>query len=197
MQNTELILVAFLVWQISAMPLPVWLASAFFGVDSEDYNAKSDWAENKYHFENSKWSIIVFLAELIKGAAAIFLISAVTSQEVLVFGDIPFQYVLAAVALIGHTFPIYNEFKRTFSIGAYFGIFAGLWLLPTIVALLVFVALWVLTKKVSISSMVVAFSSLVVITFVFVDVKALLVAAILSSLLIFPNIKQRLEVVRA
>ncbi len=196
MQISELILVAFLVWQISAMPVPVWLATAFFGVDSEDYNTKAGWAENKYSFENSKWSIIVFLVELFKGFAAISLILVVTPEEVLLDG-VPFRYVLALIAVLGHTFPIYNEFKRTFSMGAYFGIFAGLWMVPTVIALSIFSVIWIITKKVSISSLIMAFGSLVIITFILTDVKALVIAAILSSLLIFPNIKQRLEVVRA
>ena len=196
MQVTEFILVAFLVWQVSAMPVPVWLATAFFGVDANDYNAKVGWAENKFAFENSKWSLIVFLSELLKGFAAISLILVVTPEEVFV-GGLPFKYILAVIALLGHTFPIYNEFKRTFSMGAYFGVFAGLWLMPTLIALSIFVAIWIISKKVSISSLIMSFVSLVSITFIFTDVKALVIAAVLSSLLIFPNIKQRLEVVRA
>ena len=53
MQTTEVILVLFLVWQLSAIPIPVWMASAFFGVDAEDYNSKPGWAENKFSFERN------------------------------------------------------------------------------------------------------------------------------------------------
>ena len=118
-------------------------------------------------------------------------------ENILIFDAIPFEYVLAVVAVVGHTFPVFNEFQRTFSMGAYFGIFAGLWLIPTVIALALFFVLWWVAKKVSITSLVMAFGSLVIITFIFTDVKALVIAAVLSSLLVVPNLKQRLEVVRA
>lgn len=197
MQVSELILVAFLVWQISSMPLPVWIASAFFGVDSDDYNQQPGWAENKFSFENNKWGLIVFGGEFLKGLAAISILKLVASQEVLILGVIPFQYVLAVLVVLGHTFPVYNEFKRTPSMGAYFGMFAGLWLIPGMLALAVFVASWVWKKKVSITSFVVAMGSLVIVTFIFIGIKALVIAIALSSLLIGTNFKQRLEVVRA
>lgn len=197
MQVTEIILVAFLVWQISAMPLPVWLASAFFGVDSEDYNAKPGWAENKFSFENNKWSYIVFGLEFIKGFLAISLIDAVASQEVTIMGIIPYQYLLAAIVVLGHTFPVYNEFKRTNSMGAYFGVFAGLWLVPSVLATVIFMVIWAISKKVSISSLLISLSSLVIITFIFSDIKALVIASVLSTLLILSNLPSKLKVVRA
>ncbi len=197
MQVSELILVAFLVWQISSMPLPVWIASAFFGVDSDDYNEKQDWAENKFSFENNKWGLIVFGSEFLKGFAAIVLINLVSNQEVLLLGMVPFQYLLAAIVVLGHTFPVYNEFKRTHSMGTYFGLFAGLWLAPALLALAVFVGAWAWAKKVSITSLILSLSSLLIVTFIFIDVNALVITVALSSLLIGANFKQRLEVVRA
>jgi glycerol-3-phosphate acyltransferase PlsY len=197
MQVTEIILVSFLVWQISAMPLPVWLATAFFGVDAEDYNNKPGWAENKFSFENNHWSILVFSAEFVKGLAAILLINLVTPNEVLLFGMLPFTYFLAGIALLGHTFPVYNEFKRSNSMGAFFGVFAGLWFLPAMLALAVFSVFWMISKKVTITSLLLSLGSLVLVTFILIDINALVIASALSSLLILSNFKQKLEVVGA
>ena len=197
MQVTEIILISFLVWQVSAMPLPVWLASAFFGVDSDDYNNSPGWAENKFSFKNSKWSLIVFTMELLKGVAAMSILALVSSQEVYLFEVIPFQYVLALIVVLGHTFPIYNEFRRSYSMGTYFGVFASLWFVPATVALGVFVSMWAISKKVSISSLILSCSSLVIVTFIFIDIKALIIAGALSSLPVLSNIKRNLEVVRA
>lgn len=197
MQVTEIVLVSFLVWQISAMPLPVWLASAFFGVDAEDYNSKPDWAENKFSFENNKWSYIVFSLEFIKGLCAILVLNLVSTQEVLLFGVLPLQYFLAMIIVLGHTFPVYNEFKKTNSMGAYFGIFAGLWLVPSLVATAIFLGIWTVSKKVSISSLLLSLGSLVIITFILIDIKALVIASALSSLLVASNLHHKLKVVRA
>ncbi|MGB0805746.1 MAG: glycerol-3-phosphate acyltransferase [Salibacteraceae bacterium] len=197
MQVTEVILVSFLVWQISAMPIPVWMATAFFGVDAEDYNAKTGWAENKFSFENHKWSILIFFLEFIKGLAGMAVLSLVAEKEVVLFGLVPFQYLLAVLFVIGHSFPVYNEFKRTHSLGAYFGVFAGLWMIPSLIATCVFLVSWFISKKVGITSLLMALGSLVIITFIFIDIKALVIASALSSLLILSVLPQKLKVVRA
>ena len=197
MQTTEIILVSFLVWQISAMPLPVWVASAFFGVDADDYNAKPGWVENKFSFQNNKWSIILFTLEFLKGGAAMLVLGLVASKDVLLFGQFPLEFLLAFIIIIGHTFPLYNEFRRSNSMGAYFGVFAVLWLAPTIFSLLVFVLFWMVSKKVSISSLFLSLGCLVIVTFILIDIKALVIAVALSSLLLVSVFKQKLEVVRA
>ena len=196
MNVTEIILITFLVWQISAMPIPSWVATAFFGVDSEDFNEKSDWAENKFSFENKGWSYLVFSIEFIKGLLAISLLGFVHSSSVLVFGVIPFEYILALVVILGHTFPLYNEFNRTKSMGAYFGVFAGLWLVPAILSLLVFLILWAVNKKVTYSSLIISLGSLVMITFILIDINALVIASALSTLLVISNFQQKVEAVR-
>jgi glycerol-3-phosphate acyltransferase PlsY len=197
MQVVELFLVSFLVWQISAMPIPVWIATAFFGVDAEDYNSKSGWAENKFSFENNRWSILVFCLELLKGLAAISVLKVVANSQVIVFGGIPFEYMLAVIVVLGHSFPIYNEFKRTNSLGAYFGVFTGLWLIPGVIATLIFLLFWAIRKNVGISSLLMSLGSFVMITFIFIDIKALVIASVLSSLLIVSILPQNLKVVRA
>ncbi len=196
MNVTEIILITFLVWQISAMPIPSWIATAFFGVDSEDFNEESDWAENKFSFENKKWSYILFSIEFVKGLLAISLLGFVHSESVLVFGIIPFEYILALVVILGHTFPLYNEFNRTKSMGAYFGVFAGLWLVPAVLSLLVFLLLWAVNKKVAFSSLIISLGSLVMITFILIDLNALVIASALSTLLVISNYQQKVEAIR-
>ncbi|MFT4753984.1 MAG: glycerol-3-phosphate acyltransferase PlsY [Salibacteraceae bacterium] len=197
MQTTEVILVLFLVWQLSAMPIPVWMASAFFGVDAEDYNSKPGWAENKFSFESNKWSLTVFFAEFVKGLGAMLLLQLVANHEVLLFEILPLQYILAFVVIIGHTFPVYNEFKPTHSMGAYFGVFAALWLVPALLALGVFFVFWAVSKKVTISSLMLSLGLLVIITFILIDINALAIASALSALLLVSVLKQKIGVVRA
>jgi glycerol-3-phosphate acyltransferase PlsY len=196
MNITEIILIAFLVWQISAMPLPSWIASAFFGVDNEEFNSGIDWAENKFVSVNQAWGYLVFVLEFIKGFLAISLLSFVNQEAIIVFG-IPYEYILALIIILGHTFPIYNEFNRTRSFGAYFGVFVGLWVVPAIIATALFVLLWLFFKKVKLSSMFLSLGILLIITFMQLDVNAFAIAATLSLSLVVSNFQHKVEVVKA
>lgn len=196
MNVTELILVAFLVWQISAMPIPSWIASAFFGVDSEEFNSAVDWSENKFSKVSGYWSYLVFALEFLKGFLAISLLGFVNQEPIFIMG-IPYEYLLGLVIILGHTFPIYNEFNRTRSLGAYFGVFAGLWLVPAIIATALFVLLWIFIKKVKLSSLFISLGILLIITFMQLDVSTFAIAAILSLSLVVSNFQYKVEAVKA
>jgi len=196
MNVTELILVAFLVWQISAMPIPSWIATAFFGVDNEEFNSAVDWSENKFSRVNSYWSYLVFALEFVKGFLAISLLGFVNQEPVFIMG-FPYVYILGLIIILGHTFPIYNEFNRTRSLGAYFGVFAGLWLVPAVIATGLFVLLWIFIKKVKLSSLFISLGILLIITFMQLDVSTFAIAAILSLSLVVSNFQYKVEAVKA
>ena len=196
MNVTEIILIAFLVWQISAMPLPSWIASAFFGVDSEEFNSGLDWSENEFFRMGQAWGYLVFVLEFVKGFLAISLLTFVHQESIIILG-IPYEYLLALIIILGHTFPIYNEFKRTRSLGAYFGVFVGLWMIPAIVATILFVLLWLFIKKVRLTSLFLSLGILLIITFMQLDVNAFAIATTLSFSLVISNFQHKVEVVKA
>ena len=197
MSGIEIILVTFLVWQISAMPIPVWIASAFFSVDSETYNESNEFAENIFSNFNTQWGGLVFFLELLKGFVAISLLSIIGESDVVILGIVPLKFFLASIIILAHTFPLFNEFRRSRSIGAYFGVFLGLLTLPGLLVLLVFSGLWLVNKKVTISSLYVSLSSLLMFTFIFSDVKALVIAFVLSFFLVISNFHPVYKLVRA
>jgi glycerol-3-phosphate acyltransferase PlsY len=179
------------------MPVPSWVATAFFGVDGEDYNDKIDWAENKFSFQNKSWSYLVFSLEFIKGLFAVSLLTFVHTDSVMIFGSFPLQYLLAFVVVLGHTFPIYNEFNRSRSMGTYFGIFAGLWLLPAMISLALFLVLWAVYKKVNFSSLIISLGSLLMFTFILSDLKAFVIAIALTAFLVLSSFQHKVAVVKA
>lgn len=190
MNATELILIIFLAYQISAMPLPAWIATGFFGVDSDLVVNGSQWVENRYAKINIKWSLLVFSIEFLKGFLAMSMLHYLNNDAAIgiVGVQVPMVAIMAFVIILGHTFPIYASFNRSRSVGAYFGVFAGLWLLPTLYSLLVFGLIWFIFKKVSIKSLILSLGSLVIITFMLFDLKALIMAVILSSTLLISNL---------
>jgi glycerol-3-phosphate acyltransferase PlsY len=197
MSVTEILLITFLVWQISAMPIPSWIASAFFGVDQYDYNEKSEWAENRFSFGNGSWAYLIFSLEFVKGLLAVSLLGFIHAESVLLFNILPLEYLLAFVIVLGHTFPIYNEFNKSRSAGAFFGLFAGLWLIPALIGVSVFLVMWVMSKKDVINSLIVSLGSILLLTFILFDVKALVIASMLSTTLMSTNFHQKLMAVKA
>lgn len=197
MNVTEVLLVLFLAWQISSMPIPSWIASAFFSVDSNDYNDHSDFVENKFGYSITKWGLLIFTLEFVKVIAAMLLIQYL-KPEVLVFGTlISMKYVLAVIVLLGHAFPIYGEFKASKSMGGFLAILMFLWTIPGVVALAIFIGFWAVRKKVSISSIIYTLGIAVIVTFILIDLSAGVIAFALSSLLMLSMLELKLVRYRA
>ena len=197
MNIIESIIVISLAWQISAMPIPAWIASAFFSVDADSFNEVDGWTENNFTFQNGAWGYLVFSLEFIKGLFAVSVLAMVSEGSILLLGVIPFEYVLAVVVILGHTFPIYNEFNRSKSLGAYFGVFAAIWMVPALIALSVFLILWSVNKKVNFSSLIISLSSMVMVTFIMFDIKAFVIASVLATFLVLFNFQHKVKAVRA
>lgn len=135
-----------LCYLIGAIPFPVIVSRRVLGIDLRQHGSGNMGAANAGRVMGRKWFVVVFLLDFLKGAGAAYLsrvlLPSFTPADALLAAAIG-----AAVAVIGHCFPIYVGFKGGLGLAASAGalVVINFWLLAAVgLSILLF---WSLTKN--------------------------------------------------
>lgn len=138
--------VALLCYLVGSIPFPVIVSRAVLGIDLRQHGSGNMGAANAGRVMGKKWFVVVFLLDFLKGAAATYIaragLPAYTEADPLLAAAIG-----AAVAVLGHCFPIYVGFKGGLGLAASAGalIIINFWLLAAVgLSILLF---WTLAKN--------------------------------------------------
>lgn len=147
--NIFLIILAYLLGSISSA---VWIGKRFYGVDVREHGSKNAGATNVMRVLGRKAALPVFIIDFMKGFAAVKLSLLATgidtpSQEFYM------EISLAAMAVIGHIFPIFAKFKGGKGVATIAGAALSMTAVPVLLSLATFLAVLLLTKYVSLGSM--------------------------------------------
>lgn len=150
-----LIIIAYL---LGSIPTSVWIGRRFHGKDVRDYGSGNAGATNTIRVLGWKAGIPVLIIDLIKGWLAVQL--AYLTHFYIPHSDdfITYQLFLGIAAMMGHIFPIYVGFKGGKGVATLFGVILALSPVATIVCIGVFLLIALLTKYVSLGSVVAGFS---------------------------------------
>ena len=149
---------------LGSIPSGVWLGKAFKGIDIRKHGSRSIGATNVFRVLGAKLAIAVLIVDMAKGFSACYLASHLDlGDTVLTSGQL--AVIAGLAAILGHLFPIFAQFKG--GKGAATGAGMLLFLTPLEVGftLLVFVLTVIITRYVSLSSILASifFSSSVLI----------------------------------
>ncbi|HYG58604.1 MAG TPA: glycerol-3-phosphate acyltransferase [Symbiobacteriaceae bacterium] len=125
---------------IGAVPFPVIVSRAAKGIDLRQHGSGNMGAANAGRVLGRKWFVVVFLLDFAKGAAATYLAQYLLTLHA-GFDPVFAAAVGAAVAVIGHCFPVYVGFKGGLGLAASAGAVAlinPLFLAVVGIAILVF-----------------------------------------------------------
>ncbi|NOZ48191.1 MAG: glycerol-3-phosphate 1-O-acyltransferase PlsY [Chlorobi bacterium] len=186
--NIVLLILAYL---IGSIPSSVWIGKYFYKIDIRNFGSGNAGATNTFRVLGIKAGIPVFFFDIFKGWAAIQLIY-LSSYYIPKTGDfINFQLLLGIAALIGHIFPIYVGFKGGKGVATLMGIIVAIHPLAALISMGIFVCTLLISKYVSLSSMVAGFSFPILIIVVFETTTTSLVifSLIISVLLLFTHQK--------
>jgi len=127
---------------LGAIPFGLLIAR-IKGVDIRQHGSRNIGATNVWRVCGWRYGLPVFVLDVLKGVAAIFLARWIAVR----FGADPaWTGIIAALGcIIGHSFPIWLGFKGGKGVATSLGVFLGLMPVPGLVAL----ALWILVFKVS------------------------------------------------
>ncbi len=186
--NIGILVLAYL---IGSIPTSVWIGRSFFGIDVRERGSKNAGATNAMRVFGWKVGLTVLIIDMLKGWLAVNLIH-LTNYYIPETGDfIEFQLLLGIAAILGHIFPVYVGFRGGKGVATLFGLILAINPEPTLLCVGIFVITLVVTKYVSLSSMVAGFAFPVMVIFVFKTTTPSLVifSLIIAGLLLFTHQK--------
>ncbi len=147
------ILIAILsAYLLGSIPSSVWIGKIFYGTDVREHGSGNAGTTNTIRVLGYKAGIPVFIIDALKGWFAVFLTK-------IIFGYFPsvempeyMNLVSAAAAVIGHIFPVFAGFRGGKGVATLLGIGFGLIPFPTLIALVIFIAVLMTFGYVSLAS---------------------------------------------
>jgi acyl phosphate:glycerol-3-phosphate acyltransferase len=186
--KVAVLIVAYL---LGAIPTSVWIGKAFFNIDIREHGSGNAGSTNAIRILGWKPGLIVLFVDVFKGWLAVNLIH-LTQFYIPETGQyITFQLMLGVAALLGHIFPVYVGFRGGKGVATLFGLVLAINPEPTLICIGIFVITLVLSKYVSLSSMIAGFTFPILVIFVFKETTMSLVifSLIISILLLFTHQK--------
>jgi len=107
---TEVILII-LAYLIGSIPTAVWVSKSIFGIDIRDYGSGNAGATNTFRVLGSKWGSFVMIADVAKGVIATSLYVLIPFYLTNELARTNIMILLGMVAVIGHIFPIWANFR--------------------------------------------------------------------------------------
>ncbi len=153
-----------------SIPAAVWIGQAFYGIDVREYGSGNAGATNTFRVLGKKAGIAVMLIDIFKGWTATNLayligLSVTGPQHSVQF--VNYQLALGITAVMGHLFPIFAGFRGGKGIATLFGMILAVHPQAALLCVLVFLVVLLITKYVSLSSIMAGFSFPLSIIFVF------------------------------
>lgn len=158
-----IILTAYL---IGAIPSAVWTGKWLYGIDVREYGSKNAGATNVIRVLGYKAGIPVLLIDIFKGWLAVqfpvWISFEGLTPELLVY----IRLSAAAAAVLGHIFPVYAGFRGGKGVGTIAGAGISLFPLSLLIVLGVFILVLVMTRYVSLASIMASLAFPVVVWFI-------------------------------
>ena len=167
MLTTENILFLIFAYLIGAFPSAVWLGRTFFNTDVREYGSGNAGATNTFRTLGAKAGIPVLIMDVLKGWIAVNLVSLISDNQ-LFSDERTFEIKLAfgIAAVIGHLFPVYTGFRGGKGIATMLGLMLGIYWQAALCSTLVFVLSFLISKYVSLSSIVASIAFPIIVVFV-------------------------------
>jgi len=185
------IVITIVAYFLGSIPTSVWISRAFFNIDIREHGSGNAGATNTFRVLGVKAGIVVFIVDILKGFAAVNLIH-LTSYYIPNSGDyINIQLLLGIAAMLGHIFPVYVGFKGGKGVATLFGVICAISLYPTLIMAGIFFITLILTRYVSLGSMMAGLSFPVLVVVVFKETTPSLVifSLIIAILMLFTHQK--------
>ena len=143
---------------IGSIPSSVWIGKSYFGKDVRDFGSGNAGATNTFRVLGNQAGIIVLLLDILKGVTAASLVLYIPSVLHGTELYINLQLLFGILAVFGHIFPIFANFNGGKGIATLFGMLIGIHYILAVACVALFVVVLLLTRYVSLSSILAAIS---------------------------------------
>jgi acyl phosphate:glycerol-3-phosphate acyltransferase len=193
--NAVILLLAYL---LGSIPNAVWIGRLFFNTDVRNHGSKSAGSTNTIRVLGYKAGIPVLILDILKGFLAVKMIY-LTFYYIPATGEyINFQLLLGLAVIIGHIFPVFANFRGGKGVATLIGVILAIDPVSTSICIGVFLVTLILTKYVSLSSMIagLSFPVLVIVVFNTTTSSLVIFSLIVFVLLLFTHQKNIERLVR-
>lgn len=168
---------------LGSIPSALWIGKLFFNTDIREHGSGNLGGTNTFRVLGKKAGIVVTLMDILKGTAAMFLVSLP------IFADVTIPVlILGAVAVFGHMYPIFAGFRGGKAVATSAGVILAynwIFFLSLLVIFLIVLKIW---KMVSLSSIIIAIVAFMFALVNFIlngDYIFLIMIAILATFIIY------------
>ncbi|MBI5218464.1 MAG: glycerol-3-phosphate 1-O-acyltransferase PlsY [Bacteroidia bacterium] len=176
---------------LGSIPTAVWVGIIFFGLDIRKHGSGNAGATNTFRVLGIKAGIPVLLFDVFKGWLAVKLADFTGFFTPATDIYINFQILLGIAAVLGHIFPIYAGFKGGKGVATLLGLVLAIQLFPALLAMGIFCVCLLISRYVSLSSMLsgISFPFLVVFLFKIKILSLIIFSVVIAILLLFTHRK--------
>jgi len=188
--NILLLLGAYL---LGSIPTAVWIGKFFYKTDVREYGSGNAGATNTFRVLGKKAGIPVLVIDILKGFAAVNIayLSHYTESS---NQFINLQLVLGIASLVGHIFPIFASFRGGKGIATLLGIILAVHPYSAMISISIFIVVLLITKYVSLGSMMAAIAFPIIVILVFeTKTPSLVIFSILIAIMVLITHQKNIE----
>lgn len=178
---------------LGSLPFSLWIGKAFFGTDVREHGSGNAGATNTWRVLGWKAGLPVLLLDISKGFAATFLpliYSSISSDMDLLLWE---RVICGTAAALGHIYPVFAGFRGGKAVATLLGVLLGLMYLPALLALGMFILVFLISRIVSLGSLSAGISLPVLVWFLSDHPLQLMVFSILISIMILLTHRQNIK----
>lgn len=157
MEILYITLFLFVAYLLGSIPTSVWIGKFFYNIDVREFGSGNAGATNTFRVLGKKAGIPVLIIDILKGTAAVSL-SFLSGFQMETPFFTNFQIGLGIAALIGHIFPVFAGFRGGKGVATILGVVICITPVSCCAALLVFLTVLLITRYVSLGSIMAGIS---------------------------------------
>jgi glycerol-3-phosphate acyltransferase PlsY len=189
----EIIGVILLAYLLGSIPTAVWVGKRFYDKDIRNFGSGNAGATNTFRVLGKKAGIPVLIFDVLKGWFSVYVLSHSLGVDTLTNSFMNIQIVLGITAIIGHIYPLFAKFKGGKGVATTLGVVIALDPISAFSCMGVFVVVLLISRIVSISSMIAAISFPIFVILIYkTEYISLQVFSIIMSLLIIITHKKNI-----
>lgn len=146
----------------------VWLGKWIYNIDVREYGSKNAGATNTIRVLGTKIGVLVLFLDALKAWGAVMIASLLAKPYLNDNQIIIYKIAVGVIAVLGHVFPLYTNFKGGKGVASLVGVIIALYHpLIFLLVLLTFVIIFILSRYVSLGSIISSFVFAILAVFVF------------------------------
>jgi len=160
-----LFLLIIFAYLVGSIPSAVWLGKRFYKIDVREFGSGNAGATNTFRVLGKKAGIVVLVCDILKGSLSV-LLAFLSSYNVNSNQFVNLQLALGIAAVVGHVFPVFAGFRGGKGVATILGIVICLTPITSALGLIVFLTVLILTRYVSLSSIMAGISYPILLKFI-------------------------------